>query len=284
MFDISALVLLTIFNLIALLQISANILVPARLQRGPVVGAAVICLATSLTGLAMALLVPSPVVGIASITIAALVNLCAVLGTGLDRLSDPTSTEAIRSLRGLARLAIIGEPHEPARPRRRASWQSSAASTENSAFSAASAKRQAPPTFITPDVLPRLLAAASQSAQRAPKTPQPAPSLPRIPASAQPLKPRQNFIVPHRPNRLPTSSLAFLLSVNPQDAPDIFADARASISEPSTLAHRVNLVFTNQRRPSIAPQSMNVWPTTFSEPDPAWQTSYGRFPAIALGV
>lgn len=284
MFDISALVMLTIFNLIALVQIAANIFVPARLQRGPVLGAAAICLATSLTGLAMAMLVPSPVVGVASITIAALVNLFAVLGTGLDRLSDPSSTEAIHYLRGLARLAIIGEPHEPALPRRRASWQSSAAYAETSAFSAASAKRQAPPTLITSDVLPRLLAAASRSAQRAPKTKQPTTSLPRIPASAQPLKPRQNFIVPHRPNRLPTSSLAFLLSVDPKNAPDIFAGARASNSEPSTLAHRVNLVFTNQRRPSIAPQSMNIWPTAFSEPDPAWTTSYGRFPAIAMGV
>ncbi|HLW02662.1 MAG TPA: hypothetical protein VKT82_28670 [Ktedonobacterales bacterium] len=283
MFDISALVMLTIFNLIALVQIAANILAPARLQRGPVLGAAVICLATSLTGLAMALLVPSPVVGVASITIAALVNLFAVLGTGLDHISDPGSTEAIHYLRGLARLAIVGEPHEPAKPRRRASWQSSAAPAETAAFRSASAKRQSLPTYITSDVLPRLLAAASGSAQRAPKTKQPTTSLPRIPASAQPLKPRQNFIVPHRPNRLPTSSLAFLLSVDPQNAPDIFADARAS-SELSTLAHRVNLVVTNRPRPSIAPQSMNIWPTTFSEPDPAWQTSYGRLPAIAFGV
>ena len=134
MFDISALVLLTIFNLIALVQIVANILAPARLQQGPVLGAAAVCLATSMTGLAMALLVPSPVVGVASITIAALVNLCAVLGTGLDRISDPSSIEAIHNLRGLARLAIIGEPHDPVKLRRRASWQSSAAHTDTSAF------------------------------------------------------------------------------------------------------------------------------------------------------
>jgi hypothetical protein len=283
MFDVSALVMLTIFNLIALVQIAANILAPARLQRGPVLGAAVICLATSLTGLAMALLVPSPVVGVASITIAALVNIFAVLGTGLDRISDPSSTEAVQYLRGLARLAIIGEPHQPSKPRRRASWQSNAAAAETIAFRAASAKIQTPPTYITSDVLPRLLSAASQSAQRAPKRKQPTTTLPRIPASAQPLKPRKNFTVPHRPNRLPTSSLAFLLSVDPKDAPDIFADARTS-SQASSLARRVNLVLTNQRRPSITPQSMNIWPTTFSEPDPAWQTSYGRLPAIALGV
>jgi hypothetical protein len=282
MFDISALVLLTIFNLIALVQIAASILAPARLQQGPVLGAAAVCLATSLTGLIMALLVPSPIVGIASVTIAALVNICAVLTTGLDRISDPASTEAIRYLRGLARLAIVGEPHEPVTPRRRASWQSNAPA-ETAAFRSSTAKRQTPATIITSDVLPRLLAAASQVAQRVSRPKQPTTPLPRIPASAQPLKPRQHFSVPQRPNRLPTSSLAFLLSVDAQNAPDIFANARIS-SEPATLAHRVNLVGDNQARPSIPPQSMNIWPSTFSEPDPAWQTSYGRIPTVALGI
>ncbi len=282
MFDINALVLLTIFNLIALAQIAANILVPARLQRGPVLAAAAICLATSITGLAMALLVPTPVVGIASITIAALVNLFAVLSTGLDHISDPGSTEAMRYLRGLARLAIVGAPHESALPRRApARPRNPAASAASVAFRRASARGQTPPTRITSDVLPRLLAAARRSIQPEPKTNRPAKPLPRIPASAQPLKSRHHFIVPRRPNRLPTSSLAFLLSVDPQDAPDIFADARASNSEPSALAHRVPLVATDQRRPLTAPQSISIWPTTFSEPDPAWATSYGRFPAIA---
>ncbi len=276
MFNLSALVILTIFNLIALTQIAANILLPVKLKRGPVLAAATVCLATSLTGLAMAVLVPSPVVGIASVTLAALVNLLAVLGTGLDRLSDPTSTEAIRYLRGLARLAIIGVPHDPITP--------PLPPRSAPARKPAPARCAQTTTHITPDPLPKLLAAASQATHSAPKPKQPArtPALP--PASAQPLTPRQRHSVPHRPNRLPTSSLAFLLSVDPHNLPDIFADARASMNQLSALARRVRLVATDPLRPPIPSQSTSVWPTTtFSQPDPAWRTSYGRIPAIAAG-
>ncbi|HEY7348760.1 MAG TPA: hypothetical protein VH599_10635 [Ktedonobacterales bacterium] len=279
MFNLNALVILTIFNLIALVQIAANILAPARLQRGPILGAAAICLATSLTGLAMAMLVPSPVVGVASVTIAALVNLFAVLGTGLDRLSDPGSTEAIRHLRGLARIAIIGSPHEPAFAGA-APLALSAPTRSKPVLIRAPAQ---PPALPGPDPLPKLLEAANRLALPALRPTRPQRSATHIPTSAKPLAPRQNYTVPRRPNRLPTSSLAFLLSVDPKDAPDIFADARASMSELSALAHRVRLV-SDPRRPVSTPQSTNVWPTTFSEPDPAWRTSYGRLPALAAGV
>jgi hypothetical protein len=295
MFDLSALVMLTLFNLIALVQIAANILVPSRLQRGPVLGAAAICLATSATGLAMAILVPSPVVGIASITIAALVNLCAVLGTGLDRLSDPGSTEALRCLRGLARLAIVGTPHDAVLaglpsisqsiPRPRTSAAHLPTPVRPAAARRVPANAQATAASDTRDPLPRLLAAAKQPARAASRPIRPAPAAaPTTPASAQPLTPRQNFSVPRRPNRLPTSSLAFLLSVDPQDAPDIFADAHSSMSKLAALARRVSLVTDDPRRPLIPPQSSSVWPTTFSKPDPAWTTSYGRIPAVTAGV
>lgn len=282
MFDLNALVILTIFNLIALVQIASNILLPVKLQSGMVLGAAAICLATSLTGLALAMLVPSPIVGIASVTIAALVNLFAVLGTGLDRLSDPTSAEAMRALRGLARLAIIGTPHESTFAGTAGTRQRSAAASKPAAVRSIRTKAQAAVSTAA-DPLPRLLAAASRPAMPAPR-PRPARSAPRTPASAQPLAPRQTYRVPPRPNRLPTSSLAFLLSVDPKDAPDIFADARASMSELPALARRVRLVTTDPRRPVISPQSSSVWPTIFSEPDPAWRTSYGRIPAVAAGV
>ena len=48
MFNLNALITLTVFNLIALVQIAANVLVPTKLQRGPVLAAASICLATAL--------------------------------------------------------------------------------------------------------------------------------------------------------------------------------------------------------------------------------------------
>jgi hypothetical protein len=286
MFDLSALVMLTIFNLIALIQIASNIIVPARLQRGPVLAAAAICLATSLTGLAMAVLVPSTIVGIASITIAALVNLFAVLGTGLDRLSDPSSAEAMNYLRGLARLAIVGAPHDSILPRELRRPAPRPAAPARPATTARSVRpgAQAAPTRDARDPLPKLLAAARQTARPASQARRPATSAPRIPASAMPLTPRQQFSVPRRPNRLPTSSLAFLLSVDPKNEPDIFADARASMSQLSSLARRVSLVASDPRHPSIRPQSSSVWPTTYAQPDPAWRTSYARIPAVAFGV
>jgi hypothetical protein len=283
MFNLSALVMLTIFNLIALIQIASNILVPARLQHGPVLGAAAVCLATSLTGLAMAILVPSPIVGIASITIAALVNLFAVLSTGLDRLGDPSSAEAICSLRGLARLAIIGAPHDSVLPRAPRRAQPDAAPAKAPAARSVRPAAQDAPAHTTNDPLPKLLAAARHPARKARQANRPASSTPLIPASAKPLTPRQHYNVPRRPNRLPTSSLAFLLSVDPEHEPDIFADARASMSQLSSLAHRVRLVASDPRRPSTRPQSSSVWPTTYAQPDPAWRTSYARIPAIALG-
>ena len=290
MFDLSALVVLTILNLIALVQIASNIIAPAKLQRAAVLGAATICLATSLTGLAMALLVPSPIVGIASITIAALVNLFAVLSTGLDRLSDPTSTQALRALRGLARLAIVGAPHEavlagvPARRHTSVTAASRRPRWATSAPHSTPLSQPTTPTRITRDPLPRLLEAASRPIHLAPKANRPTKNVSPAHASARPLTPRQNFIVPRRPNQLPTSSLAFLLSVDPQDEPDIFADARASMSERSALARRVTLVSDDPRRPFIASQSSSVWPTTFSGPDPVWKTSYARIPALTLVI
>lgn len=289
MFNISALVMLTALNLVALVQIASNILAPRHVQPGPVFGAATVCLATSLTGLAMALLIPSPIVGIASVTIAALVNLFAVLTTGIDHVSDPQSTQTLRALRGLARLAIVGAPHEAVLagvPNRRHDTNNRPAKRRT--MPALPAARSNPangpiPTRITADPLPKLLAAASQSAQAA-RPKRPARTVSPISIGKQPLAPRQNFIVPHRPNRLPTSSMAFLLSVDPEREPDIFADSRSRMSELPALAHRVSLVANDPDRPSIQTQSSSVWPTTFSLPDPAWRTSYGRLPAFVPGL
>jgi hypothetical protein len=84
--------------------------------------------------------------------------------------------------------------------------------------------------------------------------------------------------VPPRPNRLPTNSLAFLLSVDHE--PDIFADARESMSRLPALGKRVHLISTNPRHVALAAQSANPLPAAFATPDPAWMTSYGRFPVL----
>jgi len=270
MFNLNALVFLTVFNLIALVQIASNLLSPARLQNGLVVGAAVICVATSFTGLAMAMLIPSTVVGIACVTIAALVNLLAVLGTGLDRLADPRSAEAMRHLRGLARLAIIGAPYTPG-------GQPSSRQRGNSRPTGPTTPRGVRATAQAP-ARPTTNGAPSQQTSQSSR---PVPGARRANSGALPLTPRQTHTVPRRPNRLPTDSLAFLLTVEPENAPDIFADSRASMEQLPALARRVRLVSTDPRHPSIPPQSVNVWPSAFSQPDPAWSTSYGRIPALA---
>ncbi|HEU5368897.1 MAG TPA: hypothetical protein VFU69_10550, partial [Ktedonobacterales bacterium] len=226
------------------------------------------------------------IVGIASITIAALVNLFAVLGTGLDRLSDPSSAEATHHLRGLARLAIVGAPHDSVLPRelRRPPQRPAAPAKPAAPARSSRASAQAAPAHDKNDPLPRLLAAARQPTRSASQANRPVGNTLRTLVSARSLTPRQHFTVPRRPNRLPTSSLAFLLSVDPEKEPDIFADTRASMSQLSSLAHRVSLVAADPRRPSIRPQSSSVWPTTYSQPDPAWSTSYARIPAVAFGV
>ena len=103
-----------------------------------------------------------------------------------------------------------------------------------------------------------------------------APAQPRVDANR--LASGTTYRVPQRPNRLPTSSLAFLLSAD--DEPDLFADARESMSRLPALGKRVYLVSTNPRHVALASQSANPLTSTFSAPDPAWTTSYGRFPAL----
>jgi hypothetical protein len=287
MFDLNTLLILTIFNVIAFAQVASTIHIPIKFESALTEGSAVLCLAVSLLSLALAALIPTPEVGLATVTIAALVNLLALLGPISRLLDDSRPAEAVRSLRGLARLSIVGAPYAPAAPSVPASAPDTSGKAKPATIRSIRPAAQAAAPRASSGALSRLPGPAqpatpSTASQRASQVDRRVTPLSRMPASALPLTPRQTYRVPQRPNRLPTSSLAFLLSVRPEQMPDIFADAHVSMQSLPALAHRVRLVSTDPRRPVITPQSSNVWPSSnFSEPDPAWQTSYGRIPALA---
>jgi hypothetical protein len=290
MFDLSALVILTLFNLIAVLQVATMTTTTNRLQDTLRQGAAVLCLSVSLAGLGLAMLVPTPGMGIATVCIAALVNLIALLGPGLRQLSDPRVAETASHLRGLARLYIVGSPYEPAAV-------SASGGPAPIAPSSAQPRKKTTSRPLTAGEI-RSIRPVRPSAMRGGSGP-----LPRItgqPTSgaiaaqrslalaasrkarqtSQPdhLSRRATYDVPRRPNRLPPTSLAFLLSVD--NEPDIFADARESMSLLPALARRVRLVSTDPNRPAITSHAPTVLPNILAAPDPAWTTSYGRLAAL----
>lgn len=284
MFEFNALAILTSFTLIALCQLAVNILAPARLQPGPLLWAGAIYLATFCTGLVIAFLAPSSEVSMVSVIIAGLVNICAVLGTSFDWLSRSRLAEAREVLRWWVRRARRGEPRA-SRPARRSEGSPCSVVPSRSAMRSVHAPMQERAAHASADpLLLLLLAAASRLAISTTRPNHLTGRAQRSAAFASPLPLRPHHRVPHRPNRLPTTALAFLLSVDPKDAPDLFADARRSMGALSALAHRVRLVALEPRRPRWALPRQSIWPTIFSEPDPAWRTSYGRLPALALGV
>lgn len=298
MFNLSVLVVLTLFNLIAVLQVASWS--SRKLQDALTQGTAVLCLAVSLIGLGLALLLtPSLEIGIATVSIAALVNLIALLGPGARKLSDPRIAETASQLRGLARLYLVGSPYTPV-----------VATTAGSAFAASrrpaqaalaprpveAPVRKASKTISRPiatesirgirtirpaaagsasGLLPRVTADVG-GIRRSLIAPRSLPAKPKV--DIDHLTPRATYQVPLRPNRLPTTSLAFLLSVN--NEPDIFADARESMSRLPALGKRVQLISTNPLHVALAAQSANPLPAMFAAPDPAWTTSYGRLPAL----
>lgn len=287
MFNLSALVALTLFNLIAVLQAASSS--SRKLQDVLTQGTAVLCLAVSLAGLGLALLTPSLGMGIATVSIAALVNLIALLSPGARKLGDPRIVETASQLRGLARLYLVGSPYTPvaattagsmpvvARPvevpvRKASKTISRPISTE-----AIRGIRTARPSTLgsASGLLPRVTADVT-SIRRSLSGTISVPARPKVDTNR--LTPRTTYQVPQRPNRLPTNALAFLLSVD--NEPDIFADARESMSRLPALGKRVHLLSTDPRHVALAAQSANPLPATFATPDPAWMTSYGRFPAL----
>lgn len=277
MFNLSALVALTLFNLIAVLQVASSS--SRELQDVFTQRTSLLCLAVSLAGLGFALLTPTLGMGIATVSIAALVNIIALLGPGARKLGDPGIAQTAGQLRGLARLYLVGAPYTPVAaatagsapvtarpveaPVRTSSWTSSRPiSTE-----AIRGIRTARPVAggSASGLLPRVIADVSGIRRRLSDAAS-APARPQVDTNH--LSPRTTYQVPQRPNRLPTSSLAFLLSVDHE--PDIFADARESMSRLPALGKRVHLTSTNPQRAALAAQSAKPLPATFATPDPAW--------------
>ena len=287
MFNLSALVALTLFNLIAVLQVASSS--SRKLQDVLTQGTAVLCLAVSLAGLGLALLTPSLGMGIATVSIASLVNLIALLGPGARKLGDPHIAETASQLRGLARLYLVGSPYTPVaattagsapvtvRPVETPVRKPSKTISRPISTEAIRGIRTARPSAqgSASGLLPRVTADVTSIRQRLSGAAS-APARPK--GDTNRLTPRTTHPVPQRPNRLPTNSLAFLLSVD--NEPDIFADARESMSRLPALGKRVHLISTDPRHVALAAQSANPLPNTFSTPDPAWMTSYGRFPAL----
>lgn len=287
MFNLSALVALTLFNLIAVLQAASSS--SRKLQDVLTQGTAVLCLAVSLAGLGLALLTPSLGMGIATVSIAALVNLIALLSPGARKLGDPRIAETASQLRGLARLYLVGSPYTPVAAttagsmpvvaRRAETPVRKASKTISRPISTEAIRgiRTARPSALgsASGLLPRVTADVT-SIRRSLSGTISVPARPKVDTNR--LTPRTTYQVPQRPNRLPTNALAFLLSVD--NEPDIFADARDSMSRLPALGKRVHLLSTDPRHVALAAQSANPLPATFATPDPAWMTSYGRFPAL----
>jgi hypothetical protein len=287
MFNLSALAVLTLFNLIAVLQVTSSS--SRKLQDALTQGTAILCLAVSLAGLGLAMLTPTLGMGIATVSIATLVNLIALLGPGARKLSDPRIAETASQLRGLARLYLVGAPYTPLaaataggasaaiRPVEAPVRKTSKTTSRPIAAEDIRGIRTVRPAAqgSASSLLPRVTADVT-SIRRSLNGP--ARPLAKQPMNTNRLTPRSTYQVPQRPNRLPTNSLAFLLSVD--NEPDIFADARESMSRMPALGKRVHLVSTNPRHVALAAQSANPLPAALATPDPAWMTSYGRFPVL----
>lgn len=278
MFDLGALMILTIFNLIALAQVVSAALAPNKLQTLQAGGMVMLCLSVSLMGLGLVMLIPSPGMSIAMMSVAALVNLLAALGPSVRYLSEPRAVQLEHAMNGMLHFAQRDTSPVLVRviPRSPAAKPDPLRSARATAHTA---------VRVIAGLLPRPASASASDA----RPPQPPASGPRLLPGARPgpaliglptLTPRQTYTVPRRPNRLPTSSLAFLLSVDPVKMPDIFAEARASMARLPALARRVRLVAIHPRRPLFSPHNEGILPSSFTAPDPAWQTTYGRFAAL----
>jgi hypothetical protein len=282
MFDLTALTILMILNLIILAQVASAALALGERQTTPRGGAMMFCLSVSLMGLGLLMLLPSPGMGIATLSVAALVNLLAALSPGMRRLSELHPTQIERSMGRLVRFSWMDTSPVLA------SAPSTPSATGSGIMRSARPTVQAAVRTVT-DLLPRAASAASARLVQSPArmlhllpgaSSAPDTNAAQTPDDLPPLAPRQHYTVPRRPNRLPTSSLAFLLSVDPAKMPDIFADARASMARRPALGRRVRLVAIHPRCRAFNPHNERILPSSFATPDPAWQTTYGRFAAL----
>jgi hypothetical protein len=276
MFDLGALTILTLFNVLALTQVISTTLVPARLPSLLQQRNAALCLVISLSAFALGLLVHQPGISVATITTAACINLLILLGPLAHQLQGPQALSQLHSVTGLARLYFNGESGQrpavqPAQPAPSQPIPALPAPTIRGARPIS----QAAGTRTTSRPLSR------EEIAKAPSRPRPQPSerITPIRAEQRPLPvarlaPRRTYTVPHRPNRITTNLGAFQLTPESATALNHFAQSTARKSTFATLAPRIRLVAPIAHNETVLPLILN-------EPDPAWQTTFGRIAALA---
>ncbi len=276
MFDLGALTILTLFNALFLTQLLSTTLAPTGLphllkQR------AALCLVISLGAFALGLLVHQPGISVATITTAACINLLILFGSLTRQLQGPQALNQLRSINGLARLYFTGESGEqPAIQPAQITPSQPLPAVPAPLIRGARPLSQAPITRTTSRPLP------PEELAKAPSRPRPHTSErraaisiePRPQATTHPTS-RRTYTVPHRPNRIITNLGAFQLS--PESATALNSFAQSASRKPGFAAlatPRIRLVHP-------VAHNENVLPLILSDPDPAWQTTFGRIAALA---
>jgi hypothetical protein len=276
MFDLGALTILTLFNVLVLTQLISTTLAPARLSNLLKQRAAALCLVFSLAAFALGMLVHQPGINVATITTAACINLLILLGPLASRVQGPQSLNHLRSVSGLARLYFTGESGEQP-----ATQPIQPAPPQPVAAIPAPAIRGARP--VSQPVITRTSSRplSKEELAKAPSRPRPRTSersapihLEQRPQPVARLAPRRTYTVPHRPNRIATSLGSLQLTPESASALNTFAQSATRKSTFAALATRIRLVAPIEHNESVLPLIL-------SQPDPAWQTTFGRIAALA---
>ncbi len=276
MFDLGALTILTLFNVLALTQVISTTLAPGRLPSLLRQRNAALCLVISLSAFALGLLVHQPGVSVATLTAAACINLMILLGPLTRQPQDSQTLTQLHAVNGLARLYFSGESGErPAVPPAQRAPSQPVLTVPAPAIRGARPIAQAPVTRTTSRPL------SKEEIAKAPSRPRSQTSGRITPVKAEPrplpvarLASRRTYTVPHRPNRVTTSLGTVQLTPESANALNTFAQSATRKGQFAALATRVRLVVP------IA-HNETVLPLILSEPDPAWQTTFGRIAALA---
>jgi hypothetical protein len=271
MSNLSALTLLTLFNLVALAHFISTTIAPSRANTLLRQSLAALCMLLSLSAFALALLIHQPGISVATITIVGCVNLLMLLSILARRLQGPSSLDDLRPLSGLARLYFTGESGEhpavlPALP----PDQPTLALPMPSARSVRPASVRTTSRPLPPEELAKAPARPRHqtSARMLAIRPKPRPQ------SLVHLTPRRSYSVPHRPNRIVATTDSLPCTAAPASALNILASPPARKGRFAALAPRIRLV-------TYIAHNESVLPLIFNEPDPAWQTTLGRLTALA---
>ncbi|HEY7124382.1 MAG TPA: hypothetical protein VH540_10560 [Ktedonobacterales bacterium] len=276
MFDLGALTILTLFNVLALTQVISTTLVPGRLHSLLRQRNAVLCLGISLSAFALGLLVHQPGISVATLTAAACINLMILLGPLTQQPQSSQTLTQLHAVNGLARLYFSGESGErPAVPPVQRAPSQPVLVLPAPAIRGARPIAQAPAMRTTSRPLSKEEIAKAPSRPRAQTSGRLAPvqTEPR-PLPVARLASRRAYTVPHRPNRITTSLGAIQLTPESATALSTFEQSATRKGQFAALATRVRLVVPVEHNESVLPLIL-------TEPDPAWQTTFGRIAALA---